>query len=121
MNTVTPEALTAFKSVFTRPIVVCHHLSIQPDDTGEFDGRVVCKTPTTQLLRSPDCQCDMLFRRNAELRELVRLLQNRSIDLHAKDASAISQVSAYGPHDTVFWYSPLGVKDENILKNWHGT
>ncbi|WP_163370804.1 hypothetical protein [Endozoicomonas acroporae] len=117
MNTVTPEALTAFKSVNKLPTIVCHHLSIQPDDAGELNGRqlVVCKTPTTQLVRSPDCQCDTLFRHNANIRELDKLLQDRSIDLHAKDASSISQVSAYGSHDTVFWHSPFGVKDQDIL------
>ncbi|MBO9482402.1 hypothetical protein [Salinisphaera sp. G21_0] len=117
MNTVTPEALTAFKSVIELPAMVCHHLSIQPDDAGGFNGRqlVVCKTPATQLVRSTDCQCDMLFRLNADIRELDKLLQNRSIDLHAKDASFISRASAYGSHDTVFWHSPLGVRDHKIL------
>ena len=72
MNNVTPEALTAFKSVIPVPTVVCHHLSIQPDDTGEFDGRVVCKTPTTQLLRSPQCQCDTLFLTDADIQVFLR-------------------------------------------------
>ncbi|WP_257284302.1 ankyrin repeat domain-containing protein [Endozoicomonas sp. SESOKO1] len=117
MNTVTPEALTAFKSVITLPTMVCHHLSIQPDDAGEFNGRqlVVCKTPTTQLVRTPDCQCDRLLDNNADIQELDTLLQNRSIDIHAKEARQISQASAYGPHETVYWYSPLWVKDPNIL------
>ncbi|WP_257296578.1 ankyrin repeat domain-containing protein [Endozoicomonas sp. YOMI1] len=118
MNSVTPESLTAFKPVITLPTMVCHHLSMQSDDAREFNGRqlVVCQNPTTQLIRSPECQCDLLFRDNADIQELDTLLQNRAIDIHAKIARSICQTSAYGPHDTVYWYSPLSVHDPNILK-----
>ncbi|WP_286196446.1 ankyrin repeat domain-containing protein [Thalassotalea sp. G20_0] len=58
----------------------------------------------------------MLFRDNADIQELDTLLQNRVIDIHAKQVRHICQTSVYGPHDTVYWYSPLSVRDPNILK-----
>ncbi|MBO9480334.1 ankyrin repeat domain-containing protein [Salinisphaera sp. G21_0] len=117
MNTVTPEDLTAFKSVLPFPVVVCHHLSMQSGNAGEFNGQsVVCQNPTTQLIRSSLCQCNMLFRDNADIQELDTLLQNRVIDIYAKQVRSICQTSVYGPHDTVYWYSPLSVRDPNILK-----
>ncbi|WP_422444532.1 MULTISPECIES: ankyrin repeat domain-containing protein [unclassified Endozoicomonas] len=117
MNTVSPEDLTPFKSVLPFPVVVCDHLSMQSGNAGEFNGQsVVCQNPTTQLIRSPLCQCDMLFRDNADIQELDTLLQNRVIDIYAKQVRDICQTSVYGPHDTVYWYSPLSVHDPNILK-----
>ncbi|MGO0309570.1 ankyrin repeat domain-containing protein [Endozoicomonas acroporae] len=118
MNTVTPEDLTSFKSVLPFPVVVCHHLSMQSGNAGEFNGRqlVVCQNPTTQLIRYPQCQCNMLFRDNADIQELDTLLHNRVIDIDAKQVRNICQTSVYGPHDTVYWYSPLSVHDPNILK-----
>ncbi|WBA83953.1 ankyrin repeat domain-containing protein [Endozoicomonas sp. GU-1] len=58
----------------------------------------------------------MLFSDNADIQELDTLLQNRVIDIYAKQVRNICQTSVYGSHDTVYWYSPLSVHDPNILK-----
>ncbi len=100
------------------PVLVCHHLSMQPRSAEVFNGRqlVVCENPNTRLIRSSDCQCDILFRDDVDLQELDTLLQNRAIDIHAKKARHITRASVYGPRDTVYWRSPPREFNPNILE-----
>lgn len=78
MRSVTPDDLKAFKPI-ALPVVVCHHLTLEPKTTEIFNGRqvIVCETPGTRLIRSPDCQCNTLFRGIADTQELDTLLESR--------------------------------------------
>ncbi|MBO9482260.1 ankyrin repeat domain-containing protein [Salinisphaera sp. G21_0] len=117
MISVTPEHLKSFTPT-TSPVLVCHHLSMQPRSDELFNGRqlVVCENPDTRLIRSSDCQCDTLFRDDADIQELATLLQNRAIDIHAKKARYTIRASAYGPREMVYWRSPLRELNPNILE-----
>ncbi|MBO9494293.1 ankyrin repeat domain-containing protein [Thalassotalea sp. G20_0] len=116
MHSVTPDDLKAFKPI-ALPVVVCHHLSLETKTAEVFNGRqlIVCETPDTRLIRSPDCQCNTLFRGNADIQELDTLLESRGIDIRAKKVQHITQTSEYGPDDTVYWNSPPRTADPNIL------
>ncbi|WP_422462541.1 ankyrin repeat domain-containing protein [Endozoicomonas sp. ALB115] len=117
MTSVTPEHLKLFTPTASS-VLVCHHLSMQPCTAEVFNGRqlVVCENPNTRLIRSSDCRCDTLFRDDADIQELDTLLQNRSVDIHAKKARYITRTSAFGPREMVYWRSPLKELNPNILE-----